>query len=225
MKTVIIALPGKNYSNRFLLNWSKLLTELSNIKYKIYIINEYSSFVTFSRMKTLGLDVRRGPNQKPFNNSIDYDVWVTIDSDIVFTIEQFIELVESTELYPVVSGIYKMENMINYATVLNWDTEYYIKNGTFEFLTDDLLKGLSDKFIEVAYTGMGFFACKRKVLDELKYPYFHRQLEEIKDRNGNIVMVEVCSEDVSFCKNITDNGYKILINKNLVLGHEKTLVI
>ena len=64
------------------------------------ITNEYSSYVTYSRMKTLGLDVRRGADQKPFDGKIDYDVWVTIDSDIRFTPEQLIELIEDTNTYP-----------------------------------------------------------------------------------------------------------------------------
>jgi hypothetical protein len=46
----------------------------------------------FSRMKTLGLDVLRGADQKPFGGQVDYDVWLTIDSDIVFTPEQIVEL-------------------------------------------------------------------------------------------------------------------------------------
>jgi hypothetical protein len=43
-------------------------------------------------MKTLGLDVLRGADQKPFGGQVDYDIWLTIDSDIVFTPEQLIEL-------------------------------------------------------------------------------------------------------------------------------------
>jgi hypothetical protein len=50
--------------------------------YKVTLINEYSSFVSFSRMKTLGLDVMRGATQVPFDGKVDYDVWLTIDSDI-----------------------------------------------------------------------------------------------------------------------------------------------
>jgi hypothetical protein len=32
------------------------------------------AYVTFSRMKTLGLDVLRGADQKPFGGQVDYDI-------------------------------------------------------------------------------------------------------------------------------------------------------
>ena len=41
-------------------------------------------------MQTLGLDVLRGVQQKPFNN-LDFDVWVTIDSDVIFSPQQLID--------------------------------------------------------------------------------------------------------------------------------------
>jgi len=35
----------------------------------------------------------------------------------------------------------------------------------------------------------------------------------------------MCSEDVAFCKNITDAGYDVIVNTTLKVGHEKQLVI
>jgi hypothetical protein len=70
------------------------------------MVNDYSSFVPFARMKTLGLDVLRGSEQKPFDGNVNYDVWVTIDSDMFFIPEQIIELIEDTDKHPVVSGVY-----------------------------------------------------------------------------------------------------------------------
>jgi hypothetical protein len=129
------------------------------------MLNEYSSFVPFSRMKTLGLDVLRGATQVPFNGEVDYDVWLTIDSDIFFIPEQVIELIEDTDKYPVVSGLYRMSDLQHYAAVKEWDDEYFKKYGTFEFLkVKDL--DTSEKYMKVAYNGMGFFrvsqGCHRK---------------------------------------------------------------
>ena len=125
MKTVVVALPGREYSGSFLKNWSQALIELTRKGYKVVMMNEYSSFVPFSRMKTLGLDVRRGATQVPFNGELDYDVWLTIDSDIFFLPEQLIELIEDTEKYPVVSGLYRMQDLQHYAAVKEWDLEYF----------------------------------------------------------------------------------------------------
>jgi len=223
MKTVAIALPGREFSGNFLKNWSQTLLTLTQKGYKIIMLNEYSSFVPFSRMKTLGLDVLRGATQVPFNGEVDYDVWLTIDSDIFFIPEQVIELIEDTDKYPVVSGLYRMSDLQHYAAVKEWDMDYFKKYGTFEFLkVKDL--DTSEKYMKVAYNGMGFFACRKGVIENLKYPYFSYPLIEMETEDGKVLR-DMCSEDVAFCKNLKDAGYSVTVNTSLRVGHEKVLVI
>jgi hypothetical protein len=71
---------------------------------------------------------------------------------------------------------------------------------------------------------MGFFACRKGVIEKLKYPYFSYPLIEIETEDGTMVR-DMCSEDVAFCKNLTDAGIPIIVNTSLRVGHEKTLVI
>ena len=223
MKKVVVALPGREYSGSFLTNWSQSLIELTKRGYQVTLLNEYSSFVTFSRMKTLGLNVLRGATQVPFDGKLDYDVWVTIDSDIFFIPEQLIELIEDTDKYPVVSGLYRMADLEHYAAVKEWDTEYFKKHGSFEFLkVRDL--DTTEKYMKVAYNGMGFFACRKGVIENLKYPYFSYPLIEIETEDGKLIR-DMCSEDVAFCKNLKDAGYSVIVNTSLRVGHEKTLVV
>lgn len=222
MTKVIIALPGRTFSGGFMLNLLETVQTLKSKKYTVMITNEYSSYVTYSRMKTLGLDVLRGADQKPFGGKLDYDVWVTIDSDIRFTPEQIIELIEDTNKYPVVSGLYRMEDLKHYACVKKWDVEHYITHGSFEFMKSD--EEIKDKYISVAYNGIGFFACRKGVIEKLKYPYFSYPLVEMEGKDG-VMLNETCSEDVSFCKNLTDAGFEITVNTSIRVGHEKTLVI
>jgi hypothetical protein len=223
MKKVIIALPGREYSGTFLINWSQTLLLLIQKGYTVKIVNEYSSFVSFSRMKTLGLDVMRGADQKPFGGSYDYDVWLTIDSDIVFKPEQVIELIEDTDKHPVISGLYRMADLKHYAAVIDWDVEYFKKYGSFKFIGINELDRRR-KYLKVAYNGMGFFACRREVLEKMKYPYFNYPLVEMEGEDGKIIR-DMCSEDVAFCKNIINAGYDIIVNTRMRVGHEKTLVI
>lgn len=223
MKSVVIALPGCQFSGSFLKNWSNTLVTLTQKGYKVMIINDYSSFVPYSRMKTLGLDVLRGATQVPFNGQLEYDVWLTIDSDIFFIPEQVIELIEDTDKYPVVSGLYRMSDLQNYAAVKEWDTEYFKQHGYFEHLkVKDVDK--FEKYMKVAYNGLGFFACRKGVIENLRYPYFSYPLLEIEAENGKLLR-DMCSEDVAFCKNLKDSGYPVVINTSIRVGHEKTLVI
>ena len=223
MKKVIVALPGREYSGTFLMNWSQTLVVLIQKGYTVKVVNEYSSFVSFSRMKTLGLDVLRGAEQKPFGETYDYDVWLTIDSDIVFKPEQVIELIEDTDKYPVISGLYRMADLKHYAAVKDWDVEYFKTRGSFKFIGINELDRRR-KYLKVAYNGMGFFACRREVLEKLKYPYFNYPLIEMEGEDGKLIR-DMCSEDVAFCKNIKDAGYDIIVNTRMRVGHEKTLVI
>ena len=223
MTNIVVALPGRTFSGRFMMNLLNTMMTLKSQGYDVIVTNEYSSYVTFSRMKTLGLDVRRGVDQKPFLGKLDYDVWLTIDSDIIFTPEQVIELIKDTEKYPVVSGLYRMQDLTHYACVKEWDIDYFKQNGTFQFMKVEDLEG-TPKYLPVAYNGMGFFACRREVLEKLKYPYFSYPLIEIEGKDG-VLMRDTCSEDVAFCKNLTDAGIEVIVNTTLRVGHEKTLVI
>jgi len=221
-KSVVIAFPGKEFSSMFLMQWSDSLLKLTQVGYKIALTSDYSAYVPFTRMMTLGLDTMRGNDQKPFDGKIDYDVWVTIDSDIIFTPKQLIELIEDTDKYPVISGIYRMANSKYIAAVKEWDLAHFIKNGVYEFIDPETL----DKDIkhhEVVYSGMGFMACTREVLEKIKYPYFNYPTEEL-EIDGKTVS-QIFSEDVSFSKRVTDAGYKIVINTDLRVGHEKKLIM
>ena len=246
---VIIGLPGDHFSQAFILSWTQSLNVLiSSNRYDIIVSPGKSSFVSFARMQTFGLDVRRGKNQKPFNGE-KYDIFVSIDSDVVFSPAQLIELIESTKLHPVVSGYYMMANGKQYAVVKDWNKDYFAKNGTFQFLepkdTEEALKKFSAEleerrsaeeakkevkpisnpdFMKVSYAGMGFFACRKDVLDDLQYPYFNRELQRIRGADG-VEMVDMCSEDVAFCKNVEDAGYDIMLNTRLRVGHEKAIIL
>lgn len=227
-KKIIFGLPGDHFSSKFLLSWTATINALwENKKYDIVVSTGVSSFVTFARMQTLGLDVLRGIGQKPFDN-MDFDVWITIDSDIIFTPQQVIDLIESTEKHPVVSGMYRMSNLTSYTIVKDWDTEYFAKNGTFKFLTpEDITKWKSEtqlKYLPVHYTGLGFFAITKDVLRKMTYPYFHSEMQEIITDDGKILR-DICSEDVAFCKNILKLGIPIVINTDIRVGHNKLIVI
>ena len=248
-KKVIIGLPGDRFSQAFLLSWTETLVALLNSgRYEIIVSPGKSSFVSFARMQTLGLDVLRGKSQKPFNGA-DYDVFVSIDSDVVFSPVQLMELIECTVAHPVVSGYYMMANNKHFAVVKDWNKSYFAENGTFAFMTpkdveedikefgselEERKKAMdakeqpkplsSPKFVKASYVGMGFFACRKDVLDALSYPYFNRELQRIRGKDG-VELVDMCSEDVAFCKNIEDAGFDIMLNTRLRVGHEKSVVL
>ena len=66
-------------------------------------------------------------------------------------------------------------------------------------------------------------ACTREVLEKIEYPYFNYPTEEL-EVDGKTIS-QIFSEDVSFSKRVTDAGYKIVINTDLRVGHEKKLIM
>lgn len=227
-KRVIIGIPGSSFSNNFLISWTRTLYALwESGKYEVIVAPGVSSFVSFARMKTLGLDVLRGKDQKPFND-MEYDVYITIDSDIVFAPEHIIELIENTEIHPVVAGYYMMSDCKSLVIVKDWDTDHFAKNGTFEFLTPEYItnwkKETGSKFMEVSYVGMGFFAVRKDVLNTLSYPFFNGDLQKITKDDGT-ELVDLSSEDVNFCKNLQAAGHTVYVNVDLRVGHEKPVII
>jgi len=221
---------------------------LNSGRYDVVVSPGKSSFVSFARMQTLGLDVLRGKNQKPFNGA-EYDVFVSIDSDVVFSPSQIIELIECTAVHPVVSGYYMMANNKHFAVVKEWNKEHFLANGSFAFLEptdfEPYMKRFSEElmarkkaeeakeevkplsppeFLQVSYVGMGFFACRKEVLDSLSYPYFNRELQRMRTKDG-LELVDMCSEDVALCKNIEDAGFDIMVNTRLRVGHEKSVIL
>lgn len=174
-------------------------------------------------MKTLGLDVLRGAEQKPFGGQVPYDVWFTIDSDIVFTPQQVLQLMEDTKEHPVVSGLYRMSDLQHFACVQDWDLDYFKKHGSFKFLRPEDVVG-APKYKKVSYNGMGFMAIRSGVIEKLKYPYFSYPLQEMETADG-LLLRDMCSEDVAFCKNLKDAGFEVVVNTEIVVGHEKMLVI
>jgi hypothetical protein len=185
------------------------------------------SYVPFVRMSTLGLDVLRGQDQKPFNGQ-SFDIWITIDSDIVFTFEQVEKLIQATDEHPVVAGMYRMADLVNYAFVKDWNETYFKANGTFQFIKPEEIdiwkKETEFKYFPVVYSGMGFMAIRKEVFDKIRYPYFDSEVITIHTEDGKVIR-DICSEDVSFCKKITEAGYQIMVNTDIRVGHIKSLVI
>ena len=216
---VIFCIPGGPFSNNFLKSWTSLLGWCFNNNIEPKIINPQSPVVYYARNMCLGGDVRNGINQKPFNGKVDYDYIMWIDSDMVFTPNDFLTLLNMN--LPIASGIYKMKDDFNYATVCDMDDEYYMENGSYKFLNKDNIKDKPETF-EVDYTGFGWILFKKGVFEKLQYPWFSPLWKEFEAKNK---MKEFTSEDVGICQKLKQVGSKIVVNKNLIIGHEKSCIL
>ena len=213
---IIFCLPGNNFSGRFLECWTRLIDYCWQNGIQYAVSRHASSNVYYVRNICLGGDVRRGVAQKPFNGAIEYDYLMWIDSDQVFTPQQFQRLLDHDQ--DIVSGVYLMANGHHLTTVKEWDEEYFKEHGSFQFLT---LADIQDKteLMPVSYTGFGFMLIKYGVFEALPYPWF----QPITQKIGH--MVDFASEDVSFCQQASGAGYQIYIDPMVKVGHEKLMIL
>ena len=223
MVKVVFCMPGRQYSREFLLAWSDLLMQASSRGHQVMISQQYSSVVHFARAKCMGGDVLKGPDQKPFQGAVDYDVMMWIDSDIVFKPDDFFALLESP--HDVTAGMYMMEDLQHFATVKEWDEDFFAKNGTFKFMKpEDIVRvgeadSPSSSYLPVAYTGMGWMMIRKGVVETIKYPWFYSELQTVG------TLVDMNSEDVSFCRALQAAGHTIHVDTKVRVGHQKLMLI
>lgn len=226
-KTIVVCLPGRTFSANFLNSWTDLISVCKNIGIKLYLSCKYTSNVYFVRSMCLGADVLKGKIQRPFNGQVDYDYIMWIDSDIVFTPEQVLEMVlkmENNNKYQILSGLYAMEGGKQFACVKDMDENYFKNMGSFDFLKVsnwDKLKKLEP--FAVDYNGMGFMLVKKGVYESIEYPWFEPRFFEY-NKNNNIIR-DFCSEDVGFCLKAKENGILVYLDPSIRVGHEKSIIL
>ena len=215
---IIFCLPGASYSGRFLQCWTGLLSELTGNKITYALSQHYLCNIYHVRTKCIGGSLDRGVDQKPFDGKTDYDYIMWIDSDIIFQPEQFFKLIDQDK--DIISGMYMMQDNINYATVEHMDDSYFQKQAYYKFMQREDLKRKKKKLFKVDYTGMGWMLVKKGVHESFTYPWFHPRIK--KYPNG---WEEFTWDDVEFCLRARENGYDIWIDPKIIVGHEKVFVI
>ena len=215
--TIVFCLPGRMFSGKFLQSWTILLNHCIRKNINIVISQHYNPNVYYVRSQCLGGNVLAGIHQKPWQGQLKYDYSMWIDSDMVFTPDQFEKLLSYDK--DIVSGIYYTEDKVHFTAVQDWDTEYFQKTGTFKFLE---LSDVADKteLMEIAYNGMGFMLIKNGVFESIQYPWFEPRRVELSNN-----IEDFASEDVSFCLKAREAGYKIYIDPTMIVGHEKLQII
>jgi len=220
-KSIIFCLPGNNYSGDFLVNFIELLSYISNQGGNFKISQQYSSMVNFARCKCLAADVLEGKTQLPFNG-MDYDYMMWIDSDIRFNFQMLEKLISMDK--DIASGWYSqpggdLSNGFYTPVVETMDSEYFIENGTYKFLTSNELLEKTEPF-KVDYIGFGWVLIKQGVFEKIEYPWFAPKLINIAEN-----IQDVCSEDVAFCHDAKDAGFEIWVDPTCRVGHEKLVMI
>ena len=220
-KTVVFCLPGRGVSYTFLKNFVTLCFDLVQNKASIQISQDYSSMVNFARCKCLGANVLRGPDQLPWDGKLKYDYQLWIDSDIVFNVEKFYQLVLMDE--KIASGWYCTEDGKT-TSVAHWldEDDFKGNGGVMNHETLDSIAKRQKPFT-VDYAGFGWLLIKHGVFEDsqMTYPWFAPKMQVFESG----AVQDMCGEDVSFCLDAKEAGFRIMCDPRIRVGHEKTRVI
>lgn len=128
-----------------------------------------------------------------------------IDSDIVFTREQVNKIEKHLEKYDIVTGYTGLG-------FPGFPPSIFVKNEKGQYK----LASFPDKeeLFEIDACGAPFLGISKKVLNTLVTP-FHLILDKNTGRYHG--------EDISFCINAKKNGFKIICDPSLSVGHIRTV--
>jgi hypothetical protein len=209
-KVVVFCLPGATYSGRFLKNMLALQDYL--IKQGAHPIYEqhYRALVHYSRFMCLNPDPE---TRKPFRG-IPYDYAMWVDSDIVFTVDDFVKLVNHDK--DIMTGWYISPS----GKAGEFATSVYdqIDAGQNYSVGIDEMKGLTEPF-QIASNGLGWVLLKSGVLEKMPYPWFAPKMLTMNGKKW------ATSEDTMFFADAHMAGFDIWIDPTVRVGHEKITVL
>jgi hypothetical protein len=223
---VLFAIPGGSFTPGFFDSWTKLTMAAGKLPFDMVCTRHYSPVIYHCRANLLGADNRAGEHQIPFQGKLNYDYMMWLDTDINFTVEQVVSLFETMQKkkhVDVLCGIYLTADGHHSTIVKDWDVNFFLKTGMFPFLTIPQLKEeaakTADKLAKVFYAGMGFMMVRKGAFEKVTYPWFEPVMHEIE------MSRDFSSEDVSLCWKWAEKGVGIYIDPEIVVGHEKSIVI
>ena len=214
--TIVACIPGREFSGRFFDAWNEFAERCRDAGVRLIVSRRYDAVVYYARNRVAGGDVRRGPKQAPWGGEVDYDYMLWIDSDVVFRFEDFQALL--AHKVDLVGGLYLMADNQRYAAVEHMDEALFQEQGEFEFLTPAKVESRTG-LVPVDYCGFGFVLVRRGVFEKLEYPWFRPITVEICG------CAEFTSEDVGFCLMAKKAGLQMMIDPEVVVGHEKAVVL
>jgi hypothetical protein len=223
---VLFAIPGGSFTQGFFDSWTRLLMASAQLPFDLVCTRHYSPVIYHCRANLLGADNRAGLHQLPFQGRLNYDYMMWLDTDINFTVEQILSLfttMQKQKDIEVLCGIYLTTDGVHSTIVKDWDVNYFLKTGMFPFLTIDQLKEEAAKsprkLAKVFYAGMGCMMVRKGAFEKITYPWFEPVMHEIEQSR------DFSSEDVSLCWKWAEKEVGIWVDPNIVVGHEKQVVI
>jgi len=210
---VVIATPGRMMHAEYVQSLAATISYLREKGYSVRYLNKYSSFIPTARELTA---IDKWSHDYSTNQialgEFTYDKIFWIDSDIEWTIEDFMALFNSG--LDIVSGLYVLDPAGSVAVNYPNDRGVPTRVNKVEFL-------LHDAPVEVGGVGFGFVCMKYGVFESIPRPWF--LIGKVQWSEDSEMRVNV-GEDYSWCGKAQQSGYKIYVDPNVKVRHHKETV-
>lgn len=194
-----ICLPGKRFSDKFVISLIRLLGYFSEKRYQ-FLLN-FGEGAEVCRVRDIIVS-KSATSKVPFcGEEYDYILW--IDSDQVFTPEDFEALREADK--DIIAASIR-------TTSMDYACGWWKGNKVIRIKNMDVY----DEPVEVDYVGFGFTLIKKGVYESIEYAWHRHENTE----NG-----EYMSEDLSFMTRVREKGFKVFVHPHVHVGHLKEVVL
>jgi len=203
---VVIATPGFSMDAEYVKALMATCERLVDEGISFTFLSEYSSFVPHAREATaMGGKELRYDKKQIAGGKFTYDKIFWIDSDIVWTPEDFLKLYFAD--LDIVSGLYLLDDEKS-VPVQVVDGFVRLEKANVKFL---------EKTFQAGAVGFGFVCIKSGVFESMPRPWFKlARLNRGAERPELMV-----GEDFSWCYSAIENGFKIWVDATVQVTHRK----
>lgn len=203
---VVIATPGFSMDAEYVKALMATCERLVDEGISFTFLSEYSSFVPHAREATaMGGRELRYDKKQIAGGKFTYDKIFWIDSDIVWTPEDFLKLYFAD--LDVISGLYLLDDEKS-VPVQVVDGFLRLEKANVKFL---------EKTFQAGAVGFGFVCIKSGVFESMPRPWFKLARLNRGDERPELMV----GEDFSWCYSAIENGFKIWVDATVQVTHRK----
>jgi hypothetical protein len=214
----VFLFPGKTFSIDFLNSWTNSI---------LYLNKKGSSFASIFKSGSIIQELRNqlvaGPvvdeegtvlekkmqrSSIPFSGTVKPKRVVFIDSDMVWNLHALNKILYTDA--DIVCAPYRTE-------VVNQTVIASLQGG---YMTADEIQHITEPF-EILAGGMGFVSVKYEVLEKIGFPWFNT----VYYKDENTGEIEFAGEDSYFFFRAKEEGFTVMCDPNIFVGHEKSSIM
>lgn len=209
---VLIATPGYALLGGYVKSLLETFRVFSENNISFAYLNDYSSHVADAREVTLsGTRSNNLQESRPLSGQVTYDTILWIDSDISWTPEDALKLINSDK--DITTGVYLLSNGDSIIHPISLGRPYKY---------EDILE--KTELEKIDGCGFGFIAIKQGVFEKLPRPWF-QSASVSHEIEGGTYDFNVIGEDLSFCLNAKKLGFDIWFDPTVRVNHHKSVVL